>query len=264
MVAVCHHDTPSGTINPVAEIGRIVAAHGAYLSGRCGVLVRRHGCRSRLLSRRPVRHRAEQVPGLSAGPFARRRDAARLGEDEGQPECAARFDPELSRLGARLAPGPAVPVHALGRRKSTGWMRRSICTSSEGPERVWARHAVTAAACRAGVLAMGLRSGPADIRTASPTTTAVRIPAGIEDAALRALARARYGVMFSSGRGETLGKLVRIGHMGPTARPLYAVVAADRARRRDCARSGLRSMWRRESRPPSRSSIAASGLSAAD
>ena len=31
--------------------------------------------------------------------------------------------------------------------------------------------------------------------------------------------------MFSSGRGETLGKLVRIGHMGPTARPLYAVVA---------------------------------------
>jgi pyridoxamine--pyruvate transaminase len=31
--------------------------------------------------------------------------------------------------------------------------------------------------------------------------------------------------VFSSGRGETLGKLIRIGHMGPTARPLYAVVA---------------------------------------
>ena len=31
VVSVCHHDTPSGTINPVAEIGRIVAAHGAYL-----------------------------------------------------------------------------------------------------------------------------------------------------------------------------------------------------------------------------------------
>ena len=58
-----------------------------------------------------------------------------------------------------------------------------------------------------------------------PTATAIRIPANIEDAALRAAARARYGVVFSSGRGETLGKLVRIGHMGPTARPLYAVVA---------------------------------------
>jgi pyridoxamine---pyruvate transaminase len=72
---------------------------------------------------------------------------------------------------------------------------------------------------------MGLALWAADERTASPTTTAVRIPAGIEDAALRAAARARYGVVFSSGRGETLGKLVRIGHMGPTARPLYAIVA---------------------------------------
>src|SRR5579863_3587961 len=31
VAALCHHDTPSGTINPVAEIGRIAAAHGAYL-----------------------------------------------------------------------------------------------------------------------------------------------------------------------------------------------------------------------------------------
>src|SRR6202023_2283597 len=73
--------------------------------------------------------------------------------------------------------------------------------------------------------ALDLRLWPADARTASPTTTAVRIPGTIEDAALRAAARARYGVVFSSGRGETLGKLVRIGHMGPTARPMYAVVA---------------------------------------
>jgi pyridoxamine---pyruvate transaminase len=96
---------------------------------------------------------------------------------------------------------------------------------AEGPEQVWARHALTAAACRAGVLAMGLSLWPADVRTASPTTTAVRIPAGLEDAAIRAMARERYGVVFSSGRGETQGKLVRIGHMGPTARPLYALVA---------------------------------------
>jgi pyridoxamine--pyruvate transaminase len=96
---------------------------------------------------------------------------------------------------------------------------------AEGPEQVWARHAITAAACRAGALAMDLRLWPADERTASPTATAIRIPESVKDAALRAAARARYGVVFSSGRGETLGKLVRIGHMGPTARPMYAVVA---------------------------------------
>ena len=72
---------------------------------------------------------------------------------------------------------------------------------------------------------MGLSLWPAREAIASPTTTAVRVPHGVDDAALRAAVRARYGVAISSGRGETLGKLVRIGHMGPTARPLYAVLA---------------------------------------
>lgn len=31
VVAVCHHDTPSGTLNPLAEIGRVVREHGALL-----------------------------------------------------------------------------------------------------------------------------------------------------------------------------------------------------------------------------------------
>ena len=94
-----------------------------------------------------------------------------------------------------------------------------------GARAFWARHALTAAACRAGVTAMGLSLWAAREAIASPTTTAVRVPRGIDDAALRAAVRACYGVAFSSGRGETLGKLVRIGHMGPTARPLYAVMA---------------------------------------
>ena len=53
----------------------------------------------------------------------------------------------------------------------------------------------------------------------------MRTPEGIDEAALRREARARYGVVFSAGRGETLGKLTRIGHMGPTAQPIYAIAA---------------------------------------
>jgi pyridoxamine--pyruvate transaminase len=45
----------------------------------------------------------------------------------------------------------------------------------------------------------------------------------VDEAKLRAAIRDRYGVVFSSGRGETLGKLTRIGHMGPTARPTYSL-----------------------------------------
>ena len=59
----------------------------------------------------------------------------------------------------------------------------------EGPENVWARHALTAQACRAGVQAMGLEIWPAREEIASPTTTAVKIPDGIADEALRAAVR---------------------------------------------------------------------------
>ena len=96
---------------------------------------------------------------------------------------------------------------------------------AEGPEAVWARHALTARACRAGAKAMGLALWAADERFASASATAIRTPQGIDETARRREARARYGVTLSSGRGETLGKLTRIGHMGATAQPLYAVVA---------------------------------------
>ena len=87
------------------------------------------------------------------------------------------------------------------------------------------RHALTAAACRAGVKALGLELWAVPEEIASPTTTAIRVPAGYRDADILAAARDRYGVVFSTGRGATKGKLLRIGHMGPVAEPIYAVVA---------------------------------------
>jgi pyridoxamine---pyruvate transaminase len=96
---------------------------------------------------------------------------------------------------------------------------------AEGAQVVWARHAATAAACRAGIKAMGLTLWAAREEIASPTATAVALPLGVDETALRRIMRDDYGVMISSGRGETHNKLVRIGHMGPTAQPIYALTA---------------------------------------
>ena len=85
--------------------------------------------------------------------------------------------------------------------------------------------ALTAAATRDGVRAMGVKLWPAREEIASPTCTAVRMPDGIDAAPVLAAARGRYGVSLSAGRSETLGKLIRIGHMGPTAQPMYAHIA---------------------------------------
>src|ERR1700674_3720401 len=224
VVAVCHHDTPSGTINPVAEIGRIVAAHGAYLlvdavSSFGGMDVGPDTCQADLFVTGPNKCLG-CPPGLTLlGVTPRAWEKMKSNPDAPRDSFLSILDWE--HAWRRDRPFPFTPSVA----EINGLDAALDLYLAEGPERVWARHALTAAACRAGVLAMGLRLWPADERTASPTATAVRIPAAIEDAALRAAARARYGVVFSSGRGETQGKLVRIGHMGPTARPLYAVVA---------------------------------------
>jgi len=96
---------------------------------------------------------------------------------------------------------------------------------AEGPEAVWQRHARTAAACRAGIKAMGQSLWPVREEIAAPSATAVRAPDGLTSQDLIRAARDLYGVTFSSGRGETLNKVVRIGHMGPVAEPIYASVA---------------------------------------
>src|SRR5207247_3954718 len=57
---------------------------------------------------------------------------------------------------------------------------------------------------------------------AAAGVTSIAVPEGLSDVQVRAHCRERYGVMISGGQGA--GNLVRIGHMGLTARSLYPVV----------------------------------------
>jgi pyridoxamine--pyruvate transaminase len=224
VVSVCHHDTPSGTINPVAQIGELVAAHGAYLlvdavSSFGGMDVGPDGCHADLFITGPNKCLG-CPPGLSlVGVTPRAWEKMRNNSTAPRDSMLSILDWEHAWRRERAFPfTPSVS-------EIYGLDAALDLYLTEGAEQVWERHALTAAACRAGIRAMGLSLWAVDEKTASPSTTAVRIPPGIDDVALRAAARARYGVVFSSGRGETLGKLVRIGHMGPTARPMYALIA---------------------------------------
>lgn len=223
VVSVVHHDTPSATINPLAEIGRIVAAHGAYMlvdavSSFGGMDVHPESSHSDLFVTGPNKCLGGS-PGLTllgvserawakmeANPDAPRASILSILDwkeawrsDRGYP-----FTPSVSEIYGLDA---ALDLYL-----------------AEGPERVWARHDLTGRAFRAGIVAMGLDLWAASEAVASPTATAVRIPDGIDDGELRRAIRGRYGVMISAGMRETAGKLVRLGHMGPTARPLHAVI----------------------------------------
>lgn len=83
----------------------------------------------------------------------------------------------------------------------------------EGIEACWRRHAVNAAALRAGLEAMGLTlHAPEGYRLA--TLTAVRVPDGVQDAPVRKHLLTTRNLEISGGLGELAGKVWRVGLMG--------------------------------------------------
>jgi len=223
VVALCHHETPTGTINPLAEIAALCRARGVLtivdaVSSWAGMPIEVEACGDLFVT--GPNKALGGTPGLTLVHVSE----AAWAKIDANPK--APFASMLSLKDWREAwraerPFPFTPsiseVYAL-----EAALDRYL---AEGPEAVWARHALTAAACRAGVGALGLSLWPAREAIASPTCTAVRLPEGIEEAALLARARADYGIRFSGGPGSLPNRLIRIGHLGPTAQPIYATLA---------------------------------------
>jgi aspartate aminotransferase-like enzyme len=92
----------------------------------------------------------------------------------------------------------------------------------EGLEHRFRRHAVAAAALRAGTAAMGLEMFP-DAAILSNTVSSIKAPKGIDTAAVVATMRDRYGILIGTGLDRIRTSTLRIGTMGVTASPLYVL-----------------------------------------
>jgi pyridoxamine--pyruvate transaminase len=224
VVSLVHHDTPSGTINPAREIGRIVRDHGGLLivdavSSFGGMDIHPEDCCADIFITGPGKCLGG-APGLTLMAVSERA-WRHMEANPKAPRASALSLLDWREAWSRDKPFPFTPSVA----EVSGLDAALDQYLEEGPEAVWRRHALTARACRAGIEALGLALWAKTEAIASPTTTAVRVPEGMSDQVIIATARAAFGVVFSSGRGATLGKLIRIGHMGPVAEPIYAPVA---------------------------------------
>ncbi len=97
----------------------------------------------------------------------------------------------------------------------------------EGLENRIQRHARSAAALRAGLEALGMDLLPDPDHRLNPLT-AVLVPDGIEDAAVRRMLLDDYNIEIGGGLGELRGKVWRIGLMGESAREtnVFALLSA--------------------------------------
>jgi aspartate aminotransferase-like enzyme len=86
----------------------------------------------------------------------------------------------------------------------------------EGLENVFARHERAAQACREGIAGLGLELFPKPGAVSSPTVTAVKVPAGIPWPELDRRFRAK-GLTVGGSYGPLANKVFRLGHMGSQA-----------------------------------------------
>ncbi|HEY7820374.1 MAG TPA: aminotransferase class V-fold PLP-dependent enzyme, partial [Vicinamibacteria bacterium] len=219
-LSVVHSETPSATINPVAEIGRIAKEFGVItivdtVSGLGGELLSPEEWGIDVAIAGPQKCLGGP-PGLSL--LAISPEAWKVMESKKDPvrgSFLSILDWKDTWLEKRVFPYTPSVTTIYGLESA---LAQAV---EEGVEQMAARHDRIARACRRGVEAMGLDLWAAREEVAGPVVTGVVIPAGIEDKALRGHLRDRYGIMISGGYGELLGKLVRLGHMGMAARPAY-------------------------------------------
>jgi len=95
----------------------------------------------------------------------------------------------------------------------------------EGLESVFKRHELARNAAWKALKCMGLEPYPVSIEHSSPTVTAFLAPEGVDEQALRRLAWEKYGVMFGGSWGRLQGKVLRIGHMGVQASRGHLILA---------------------------------------
>jgi alanine-glyoxylate transaminase/serine-glyoxylate transaminase/serine-pyruvate transaminase len=87
----------------------------------------------------------------------------------------------------------------------------------EGLEQRWLRHRSNAAALHAGLGALGLKLAAQDGRRL-PQLTTVAVPAGVDEARVRAELLQQFNIEIAAGLGPLRGKVWRIGLMGESSR----------------------------------------------
>lgn len=211
LITAVHCETPSGVLNPLAEIGAIARELDALFyvdfvasAGGAPVLVDEWNIDLGLLGSQKV---LSLLPDLAMVSLSERAwDRVRAVDYAGYDALA----PWRTALSNRYFPYTH-NWHALA-----GLEVALQGLLAEGLDDAYRRHRDAMEVCHTRLEAMGIRLYPADLAFASPTVTAAYLPDGWEwprlDRALR-----DQGMAVGGSYGPLANKIFRIGHMGSQA-----------------------------------------------
>jgi aspartate aminotransferase-like enzyme len=213
-VYTTHSETSTGVVNDVRAIAEVAHRHGAIVCvdavSSLGVVdlpvdeweldVVASGSQKALMT----------PPGLSFCSVSERAyELARDARERGAGSYY--FDWEKTRDGQRKDPpdSPFTPAVSLVRALDVALE----LIEAETIPKVFERHAVLGRAAREAVKALGLELfGPED--EGANIVTAVKVPEGIDGAAIPKIMRDTYRITIAGGQGHLKGKIIRIAHCG--------------------------------------------------
>jgi alanine-glyoxylate transaminase/serine-glyoxylate transaminase/serine-pyruvate transaminase len=216
VVAIVHGETSTGAMQPIPDIARAVRDHGAVLI-------------------------VDTVASLGGAPFK----ADEWGVDvayTGSQKCLScppgmspvTFGPRaVEKLDQRRGPVANWYLDLTLLRQYWGAPRKyhhtapiSMCyalyeslrlVEAAGLEQLWKQHRQAAEMLWDGLEALGL-SMHVPLEHRLPSLTTVRVPEGVDEAAIRRQLLLDYNIEIAGGLGELAGKVWRVGLMGYSAR----------------------------------------------
>lgn len=212
MITAVHCETPSGTLNPLAELGAMKERLGVpllYVDAVASV------------GGAPVLADAWHVDLLLAG-------SQKCLSAPPSMSAVAVSQTAWERMEAVGYQGydallPFKTVQQDGRCPYTPYWHGAAALEAaldmieeEGPERVFQRHEEVADQCRKGLASLGVALFPRDGSVPSPTVTAAMVPGNFSYPEWRSLLR-ESGLVVSGSFGPMAGKVFRLGHMGAQA-----------------------------------------------
>jgi aspartate aminotransferase-like enzyme len=214
MLTAVHCETPSGTLNPMEDLGRLKADMGVPLlcldvvASVGGAPVQADawhvdlalGGSQKCLSAPPDM----TFLSVSEAAWERMREVGYAGYDAVLPFRSVQAD---GRCPYTPHWHGVAALHAA-----------SLAILDEGTDAVFRRHEDVASRCRAGLAALGLSLWTQPEAANAPTVTAAMIPKGFDWPQWRQALR-RRGLIVAGSFGPMAGRVFRLGHMGTQARP---------------------------------------------
>lgn len=214
LVGIVHAETSTGVLQPIAEVAEVAHRHGALLVADCVTSLGGAAVDADARDLDVVYSGTQKCLSCPPGLAPLTVNARAVEVLRGRKTKVQSWYLDLTMLLAYWSPerfyhhtAPINMVYALYEA-----LRLIV---EEGLEARFARHALNAAALKAGLEGLGLQLFAQEGYRA-PSLTTVAVPEGVDELAMRKRLMAQYGIEIGGGLGPLKGKILRIGLMGYT------------------------------------------------